>query len=759
MNNYFLLIIALLLGSNIKAQTKFVRDLTIPLTQYGLPAPLAYAGGINGGMFSEIDLNNDGIKDLFLFEKDQVYKKARISTFLNLGTPNTASYQYAPEYISNFPSNLADWAILVDYNHDGKEDIFAYSNQITAAGLTVYKNTSTATQLQFTLEYPLLYANIPSGQSNIYASSNDKPAIVDFDGDGDLDIIAIYIGGGRLEWSKNIGVETLGKNDTLLFDWQSSCWGHFTFSPINNSAVLNVACKPAPFINTGDLPTTIHTQEPTPDPTRHNGACFVIEDFNKDGLVDYLGGDAVGNNILYLENGGTLSDPLMISQDSLFPVYDNSAFYFEFLNPTHIDVNNDGKKDLLVSPCKNGDAENFHNVWYYKNVGLVADSFSFQHDNFLVNQMVDVGEGAKVCFFDADADGLMDIMVGNQGYYDGYQTIGGINYPLFESGIAWYKNTGTAAAPAFTLQTIDWMNLFQYTINAMHPTFGDLDGDGDDDMIVGEETGKLFLFINSAGPGVAADFSNPPIPNFMGIDVGKIAAPQLIDLNKDNLLDLVVGNELGKLRYFENSGTATTPLFANNLLDFGGVDVTQGLSATGMASPYMYRNNSGSLRLLVSNEQGYIFLYDNIDSNLSGTFNLVDTFFQSINEPVKATINGYDINSDNLMDLIIGSQAGGFIIYKQINTSGVTNINNLNDIKLFPNPASDLINISIDPSLNHSIFSAEIFDSNGRLVKQSHFSDYYITVSIQNLANGIYTCKITDTTNGNYFSKKFIISY
>ncbi|MBL7925954.1 MAG: T9SS type A sorting domain-containing protein [Bacteroidia bacterium] len=738
------------------AQTKFVRDLNIPLTQYGLPAPLAYSGGINGGMFSEIDLNNDGIKDLFLFDKDQVYKKARISTFLNTGTPNTVSYQYAPEYIANFPTNLADWAILVDYNHDGKEDIFTYSNQIPAAGITVYKNISTPTQLQFALEYSLLYANIPSGQGNIYVSSNDKPAIVDFDGDGDLDIIAIYIGGGRLEWSKNIGMETLGKNDTLIFDWQPSCWGHFGFSANNNSAILNVACKPIAFVNNGDLPATLLTPEPTPDPTRHNGACFVIEDFNKDGLVDYLGGDAIGNNILYLQNGGTLSDPLMISQDSLFPVYDNSAFFFEFLNPTHIDVNNDGKKDLLVSPCKNGDAENFHNVWYYKNVGTVADSFSYQYDNFLVNQMVDVGEGAKVCFFDADADGLMDIMVGNQGYYDGYQNIGGINYPLFESGIAWYKNTGTASAPAFTLQTIDWMNLFQYTINAMHPTFGDLDGDSDMDMIVGEETGKLFYFINSAGPGVPADFSNPPIPNFMAIDVGKMASPQLIDLNKDNLLDLVVGNELGKLRYFENTGTITTPLYTNNLLDFGAVDVTQGLSATGMAVPYMYRTASGSLKLLVSNEQGYIFLYDNIDNNLGGVFNLIDTFFQSINEPVKATINGYDINADNLMDLVVGNQAGGFVIYKQVSTSGINNDETIQLFDIYPVPANQIINIRLNQQISFGNYKAEIFDVNGRLLNIKFFNEYYVSFNVQHYSDGIYTCKITNLNDGKFNTKKFI---
>lgn len=754
------LILSILISKFAFSQTAFVRDLSIPLYQYGIAMQLPYAGGINGAMTSAIDLNFDGINDLFIFEKDQVYKKARFTTYINNGTPNQTDYVYAPEYIDKFPVELADWAILVDYNFDGLPDIFTYSNKIPAAGVTVYKNISANGVLQFQLEYPLLYAIVPSGIGNVYVSSLDKPSIVDFDGDGDMDFIGVVVGGGKLEWHKNIAMETLGRNDTLIYEWMPSCWGHFVFSPTNNAAFLNVACKPAPVLNTKNENEPTLTKEPAPDPSRHSGTCFILEDLNNDSLVDYLGGDAISNSILYLQNGGTLADPNMVWQDTLFPIYDVPAFYFEFLDPSRIDVNNDGLKDLLVSPCKNGDAENYHSLWYYKNVGVAGvDSFSYQLDNFLINQMVDVGEAAQVSFFDADADGLMDIMVGNQGYYDGFTNVGGINYPVFQSGIAWYKNTGTATAPAFSLQTIDWMNLFSLSINAMHPTFGDLDGDGDKDMIIGEETGKLYYFENTAGPGNPADFSNPPTPYYFTIDVGKYATPQLIDMNKDNLLDIVSGNELGKLRYFENIGTATAPFFNNNNVDFGNVNVSQGLSAKGQSDPYVYRNASGNTVMLVSNERGNIFYYDNIDNNLGGTFTQVDTFYKKINEPVKATIDGYDINGDNLLDLIVGNQSGGFVIYKQVSTAGIAATKNmLNSLVIYPIPAKNEITIKLNEQNDFGKLTITIYDSNGKIVYYKQMTDYYDIVNLKDASNGIYICKVTDTTTGDYFNSKFIIS-
>src|SRR6218665_3813611 len=104
-----------------------------------------WAGGLNFVQTSEIDLNLDGIKDLVTFDRTG----DKLRTFINHGTANTVDYKYEPSYESRFPE-MHSWALMQDYNSDGKEDIFTYSK--ASGGIDIYKNISTiAGGLQFEL--------------------------------------------------------------------------------------------------------------------------------------------------------------------------------------------------------------------------------------------------------------------------------------------------------------------------------------------------------------------------------------------------------------------------------------------------------------------------------------------------------------------------------------------------------------------------------------------------------------------------------
>ena len=94
---------------------------------------LGFAGGINSGQYSTIDLNMDNVPDLVVFDRSG----NKISTFLNVGSAGQVKYKYAPEYVNAFPE-ISNWMLLRDYNCDGKQDIFASSS----GGIQVYKNTS-----------------------------------------------------------------------------------------------------------------------------------------------------------------------------------------------------------------------------------------------------------------------------------------------------------------------------------------------------------------------------------------------------------------------------------------------------------------------------------------------------------------------------------------------------------------------------------------------------------------------------------------
>ena len=127
-----------------QTQVQFIRVDTIPVLIGTQSLINPWAGGINYGQFSEIDLDQDGTMDLFVFDRTG----NKITTYINNGTVNAIDYKLAAQYVAQFPI-LHDWAILRDYNCDGKMDIFtAFTG--SSPGISVWKNTSTlAAGLQF----------------------------------------------------------------------------------------------------------------------------------------------------------------------------------------------------------------------------------------------------------------------------------------------------------------------------------------------------------------------------------------------------------------------------------------------------------------------------------------------------------------------------------------------------------------------------------------------------------------------------------
>ena len=59
-------------------------------------------------------------------------------------------------------------------------------------------------------------------------------------------------------------------------------------------------------------------------------------------------------------------------------------------------------------------------------------------------------------------------------------------------------------------------------------------------MILGNQDGSLIYVENTGGMNNPVIW-NTPIQNYMAIDVGDESAPFLVDLDRDNDLDLVVG--------------------------------------------------------------------------------------------------------------------------------------------------------------------------------------------------------------------------
>jgi len=273
------------------------------------------------------------------------------------------------------------------------------------------------------------------------------------------------------------------------------------------------------------------------------------------------------------------------------------------------------------------------------------------------------------------------------------------------------------------------------------PTFGDIDGDGDEDMILGGDNGKIHFFENIAGAGNVANFVLNKA-EYEAIDVGLYSAPQLIDLNRDGLLDLIIGDRLGFVAYFENVGTASIPAFSWVTSQLGGVKTRRFDEFNGNSTPFIYDDN-GDYKLIAGATNGYIYYYDSIDGNLTGNFNLVDSMYLGIKQGGWSYVNVADINNDNDFDLIVGNVAGGVNFYKGDSGIVVTTAEYTKAIKaihVYPNPNNGQFTIDVGGnSLTNA--SIEIIDLMGRTVYQSKLTTSKTTLNIDAESQGIYFVK------------------
>jgi len=270
-NKYFITIIFYCLSIFSYGQKYgFERNDSIKVFDNGFELYSPWAGGINSAQVSKIDLNNDFVDDLFIFDRTG----NKILTFIS----EDDHYVYSPEFETQFPS-LTNWALLRDYNCDGKKDIFSY----VSGGIGIWKNISNNDSIKFEFisnpyAYTLQYGNL----INLFVSKADIPDISDIDGDGDLDVLTFGTIGSRVEYHKNLSVENGYNCDSIIFELKNSCWGHFLETGIEtNTCILYDTCS-------GNINSP---EKQTPGGPKHTGSTILSLNLNNDNTRDIILGD------------------------------------------------------------------------------------------------------------------------------------------------------------------------------------------------------------------------------------------------------------------------------------------------------------------------------------------------------------------------------------------------------------------------------------------------------------------------------------
>ena len=200
-------------------QLQFIRDYDVPVSKNSQQLNRSWEGGLNYPIFSNIDMDGNGLDDLVGFDKSG----NRLVAFKN------TDLSFEP---INLDLTLDRWVLFRDFNCDNFPDIFTG----TSGGIRVYKNNGDFT---FTLESIQIQSDLGLFTSNLLVANEDIPGIVDLDGDGDLDVLTFEINGVYLEYHKNLSVENSGSCG-LTFKKESDCWGRFEENATTNKIVLKV---------------------------------------------------------------------------------------------------------------------------------------------------------------------------------------------------------------------------------------------------------------------------------------------------------------------------------------------------------------------------------------------------------------------------------------------------------------------------------------------------------------------------------------
>lgn len=744
MVKYCFILLAALLSKISIAQLLVARD-TISVIENNYVLKMPWANGINCSNVSNIDLNFDGKKDLVAFDKPTLFSPGRYRCFINMGVAGQTKYVAAPDLSYSFPQ-CTDWSMLLDYNCDGKEDIFCSVN----GGIKIYRNVSTQTTgINFVLERAILNSDF-NPQSTpaiypLYASSVGVPGIADIDGDGDLDILTFSSGGFYVEYHTNQSQEKGYGCDSLIYELNTGCWGKITEQGCSVS--LNEPCSPKP--------SPFNTADPSQKDNRHAGSCLMCIDANSDNLMDLVMGDISCNHVQFASNTGSVSSALITDTTIMYPNYPNKnnttrIKMNNFPCAYHVDCDGDGKKDLIATPNVSG-SENMKSVWYYKNTSTTNTvNFQFVKNNFLQDEMIEVGQNSFPVVFDYDVDGKKDLLIGNYGYYSPTN---------LKAQLALYKNIGTAAQPSYSLITKDFANVGAQSISHAIPTVGDIDADGDIDILLGTSSGQVHWLEHTGVTGNYTFHNNP----FTFTTSSAEAAPQLFDIDSDGKLDLMIGTKNGRISYYKNSGTTTVPAYTLVTNFFGGIDVKGNINVYGIdgyAVPFFYKENSLT-KLLVGNVNGQIFYYD-VPAVITNTCTLIDADVNNIYEGAQAAAFFEDINNDGKRDLFVGNGSGGLSFFSSkalnigIHENTLQEINN--NVTLFPNPAVDRLQLNID-GIEFETGTIILFDILGKEVQSSTVLSNSQTFFLNTINSGIYFAKVILSNKSKTVSvtKKFIV--
>ena len=283
---------------------------------------------------------------------------------------------------------------------------------------------------------------------------------------------------------------------------------------------------------------------------------------------------------------------------------------------------------------------------------------------------IDIGAYAKPAFADLDNDGDQDLIAGS-----------------YKGTFTYFENTDPKSPSGFTERTGTTNPFLHIDLGDFSaPSFADLDNDGDLDMVAGrqstnsDQTNTLVYFENT-GSATAPIFTErtgaqDPLHGLTSLYAPDQPTPTLVDLDNDGDYDLVFGQVSGTFGYFENTGSATAPVFTARK---GGENPLDGIDVGYYSAPvFVDIDNDGQMELVAGGYDGELHYYDNVGTQANPAFSKRPSKhdpFEGIKTSGYATPAVADLDGDGDLDFLIGKAEGEFVYVENTTPDIVTNPN------------------------------------------------------------------------------------
>ena len=464
------------------------------------------------------------------------------------------------------------------------------------------------------------------------------PKLVDWDGDGDLDLLS-GANGGKALWFENTGSAA---SPVLAARGPICAGGEPIVSP-------HAPCPETPFMSKDYVPV--------PDAV----------DWDGDGDLDFLLGGYVTGRVYYYENVRNGPGVPELEARGALEADGEPLDVLWQAAPCAVDLDDDGDLDLLCGTMDHRVHESRADPWpsffYYENVGTRQEP-KLARRPFPLDE--NVGNLTNPRAVDWDGDGALDIVVGVGCEVRLLRNVGDRAHPEFRAGPALTAPWMPLVTSGFAVPPVDW------------------DGDGDVDFILSGS--RTATYLENVRPGNPPDFIRRG-PVTAG---GAVIAHDFplgddhtfgdaFDWDRDGDLDYMLGNSAGHVWLYENVGTGRAWRLAPGkrftLADGGPllVGMPEDTPMTNFATHSGNRSDpapgdfdgDGDHDLVVSDAYGKVTYFENVGPDSEPTFAAGRVLFE---HPSRCVVCVVDWDADGLLDVLASWSGHGLWLYRNVGT-------------------------------------------------------------------------------------------